>query len=328
MQGEEISQDELERQQQIEGEEIQGLIDRGEIREDELSDVKCQDAPFVDRDLNLKELPVYWRKLSEQDLIHEGFRPHTRPYPDQKRPLLLFSGGLDSTYMLYYQLQMVGDADIMYAEGGQGKLKGDAERYARHRILKLMEKKTPFRVVQDCSVEQIHPEGSTVKGSLAIPSAMTRQVPAWFLAALYAFDSTRHSAVQIGYTRGDSFNDKLHDLKLAWHHLSNAFLRTTVPLEFPLLGTDKQRMLQQLPTQLVDNVWVCELPRLHNGEPVACHQCLPCRRMKLEQEIHHKGFGEYEGNEAERAYVRGFSSVEAMYEAARKELDQERLVPQ
>lgn len=54
-----------------------------------------------------------------------------------KVPLLLFSGGLDSTYLVSYMLAENGPVDILYVNGGQAPEKMRLELEARQRNIQF-----------------------------------------------------------------------------------------------------------------------------------------------------------------------------------------------
>jgi 7-cyano-7-deazaguanine synthase in queuosine biosynthesis len=198
-----------------------------------------------------------------------------------KRPLLLFSGGLDSTAMLYYELQNT-DVDVLYIKGGQHDQKIQAELLARNSILDWLKDDRPVepgkehhQVVRDRSFDSINFAVS--------PGILACQPTSWMVAALYHVNPEIHSEVRIAYVMGDDALIYRHEMVNAWNYLL-AFSKgvSDIPLVFPLMRWRKENILHHLPIQLVERVWVCELPVWKGQTITACGKCRPCKRHQKE----------------------------------------------
>lgn len=189
-----------------------------------------------------------------------------------KKPLLLWSGGLDSTWMLWQELQK-GDVDYVTINGGQCANKQVAETHARERALKWMHARTKYCARSiDCNI-QIR---------LADMPALTWSQPVpWLVGALSVVDYKRHSSLQIGYVMGDEVALIHGTLKKTWECLQQISKQgDPVPLEFPLEMTSKLRILDAMPKGLYDCIWYCELPAKHEDPRVLmrvpCERCAAC----------------------------------------------------
>lgn len=188
-----------------------------------------------------------------------------------KAPLILFSGGLDSTYLLACELSR-GIVDTLYVDGGQSPVKVEIEKKVRAKIRAALEKKYLYKVRED-----------TV---LTIPSfnhswfTGFAQAPAWFMAAFMTADPEKHASVNIAYVLGDEIASGTADLIRAWESLWKACRPTQdlVPLVFPTLHCRKTTMLAHLDDAVRSLIWVCELPESKGKRVVPCGRCAACVR--------------------------------------------------
>lgn len=195
-----------------------------------------------------------------------------RKYTDGPVPLVLFSGGLDSTYLLS-QLLMETEVEVLYVRGPQGHDKERMEDLARSNILDWMAEHRPYRVREINSFRL--PIGMVTNDDVAF-----QQVLPWLYAALCTVNGKRHSKVVISYVLGDQISQELGNLQAAWTSLVAATHHRGAPLEFPLSYVSKQTILEELPESLYEHVWYCELP--DDGLP--CGKCPAC--ITHESELH------------------------------------------
>lgn len=176
-----------------------------------------------------------------------------------KRPLVLFSGGLDSTFNMLRHTIEGESVDYVYIDGGQGKNKVEAEQATIDRIVNALQEHArrkekhvrhrfstwPLSKVNFCNT----------------PSAGWRQPIPWLVSALEVVDPAKHSVVEVSYVQGDEIISRIPELKAAWAAMwSVTKLGEVVPLEFPLKDISKQAILCQMPAELYNLTWVCETP--------------------------------------------------------------------
>jgi 7-cyano-7-deazaguanine synthase in queuosine biosynthesis len=185
-------------------------------------------------------------------------------------PLLLFSGGLDSTVMLQKQLD-VGACDVLYGSSNQHPTKIILEREARTKIIDHFNATRMHKVHGEW--DNANPINITHEGT------KWAQPIAWMTAALAALDPNRHSELQIGYVANDgSFCRHLPDMEEIWLRMQKiAKWGTPVPLKFPIIDYSKVDLLNELDLRLLDSLWICEQP---TDEHVYCGKCKPCTLMK------------------------------------------------
>lgn len=200
---------------------------------------------------------------------------------EAKVPLLLFSGGLDSSYMLQTYLEQ-GNVETVYVKGLIGEEKIAKELAARRKIIKVLQEKTGHYVLRDHVVDI----GNIFNGSM--PDQGFAQPPMWIVGALQVSDHTKHSHLAIGYVSGDQVACMIPYIVATWDNLQYFAKGGRIPVEFPLQLKRKTDILCQIWPQVVQHVWVCELPvwwrngkRLYyydgaGGQIKACGKCAAC----------------------------------------------------
>lgn len=209
-------------------------------------------------------------------------------------PLVLFSGGLDSTYLLYYTLlHKRQSANVIYLDGGQGGTKSSIEKQQRQKILTLLEGLLAEQdlgvTVQDVTHRNPFTSGSNFaqsdrcKGKGGLP-----QAAAWIAETLKLVGKETH--VLIGYVPGDDAAFFWRDIKAAWDAMAVLLFRhDPIPLEAPLLDSwvRKRQMFDALPEAILREIWICELPIDLNwdGETALhhCGKCSACERAISER---------------------------------------------
>lgn len=183
-------------------------------------------------------------------------------------PLVLFSGGMDSTYLVSYMLSVDGPIDVLYVNGGQSTKKMELELKARDQLIEFMNRVYPNKIQRQYEILHavyLH-DGQNKKWI---------QPNAWMQGAFRVLDASRHTCVRLAYVKDDGahFGMHLQDIKDQWASmLKVGFQGDHIPLEFPLLHMTKLEIMEQIDKRLLPMVWVCEIPR--SGK--ACQRCAPC----------------------------------------------------
>jgi len=186
-------------------------------------------------------------------------------------PLILFSGGLDSTYLVS-QLLTSGPVDVLYVNGGQCKEKMHLELEARDKLIEKMNSYYPHKI--QGQYELIDPvylhDGQNKKWI---------QPNAWIQGAYRVLKKDRHDSVQVAYVCDDgaNFGSMLPTLQEQWAAtLKLGYEGEHVPLKFPLLNMGKLNILEDIDKRLLNDIWVCEMPK----DSKACGCCNPCKLIK------------------------------------------------
>lgn len=188
-----------------------------------------------------------------------------------KRSLLLFSGGLDSSYVLYNHARLGEGCDLLYIDGGQAAGKIEMERIHRDKILDYLY--AEYRVTYTDHIVN----GPNLAGGKSI--AWSQPFP-WLYGALFKVDPDVHSSVEISYVMGDEMSTHIDNLVAAWNALWPVVkIGPVVPLTFPLRYRSKSTILRDIPEKLYRLTWVCEAPK----EKKPCHNCAACITRKTEE---------------------------------------------
>lgn len=197
-----------------------------------------------------------------------------------KIPLLLFSGGLDSTFNLWERLQNT-PVDVLYVDAGQDRLKIVAEKAARKALIELIQQSSTFQV----RAELEHEDAIRFADAKGTKFA---QVPAWIFAGVWHANPAVHSSVEIAYVMGDDALSFKYEIELAWNNLCIITKGVIIPLRFPQALCRKEIFLRDLPAELLEKIWVCETPSVSGEEntPTACGTCRPCGKHTYELTKH------------------------------------------
>lgn len=203
----------------------------------------------------------------------------------EKIPLILFSGGLDSTALVASALQK-GQCDVMYADGGQHPEKVKQELRARREIIEYLNATSPHKVRQDYRVPQ-HISFASAPGN------RYSQPAAWLFTALNVIDYDEHSELQVGYVYDDGgFCRWLPNIANAWRELQT-FSRwhDPIPVDWPLIDKSKVQILRDIDPELINMIWVCEQPETVEGNVKQCGKCRPCKTARSTLAAYKEEFG-------------------------------------
>jgi hypothetical protein len=204
---------------------------------------------------------------------------------ENKRSLIFFSGGLESTFLLYKAV-MAGKAITLFSwEHGFNVPGRVAEEHARKKIKeeirKLAEEKSlPFDV-------EDFPEtgGITFYQSKACESSCYAQLYEHVDMAFYLARTGKFADIHIGLCGSD--DTAIHHDRLLeyWKLKCEIFHPHEVeftPLVLNLGKMFKQQILYELPESLLGKIWVCATPNVHVNETdidtafTPCGHCVKC----------------------------------------------------
>lgn len=195
------------------------------------------------------------------------------------RPLVLFSGGLDSTVLLFTALLNNASVSVLCCnlKGQDGKNK--IEKQARERIFDLIHRlreKYPGRYGDISYIDEVEISGTIYNNKARLPQKVG------FLAQALVCMTDKTTEIQIGVVSGDSDSSHVDKYRNLWKAMQDASLvKEPISLEFPFLYTLKEELLRSM----VENVpggaqalklisW-CEDP--HRDKP--CGRCASCTTM-------------------------------------------------
>ena len=180
---------------------------------------------------------------------------------------ILWSGGCDSTYLLHKLAiedidSVVNTLSITHTQVDKGQTKMEAQ--ARNRITAELEKRGFYVRNQTVNLDFpiFHADGFTQAGL-------------WLGIAVMAIPED--STLYLSYVRGDDFLEGKHLFEETWKDYCS-LLDKEIKLQFPLIHTTKQKVLQELEkAKLLKLCWWCEEPKKND---TACGHCFSCVRMQ------------------------------------------------
>ena len=192
----------------------------------------------------------------------------------EKRPLVLWSGGTDSTCLVIDLLQQ-NDIDIMYVNLDNNVKQQRQEKKA---ITKLK------CIIKDANLKgQIINEHAFGYESIDVSKSVYAQPALWVVAASYIADVKMHDSVQVAFVKHD---DAWH-YKTEIHNVYNAMNNLIcdgdiVPLTFPYEWNTKVDLVDNMESfmyhkQVMNLIYYCE-----SGEKEHCGECPSCKRHKSE----------------------------------------------
>jgi hypothetical protein len=213
------------------------------------------------------------------------------------RPLVLFSTGLDSTYLLECMLAFYGYCDVLFVKASQCPLGYAAESMRLNKIIDILEKETKGKVV--CRYE------SDLGMFMNAPSYQTntQQGLFWVNAALEIIHPDIHSMMVVGYVKEDNMHNNGKYLKEVFHSSQMYLMGKSVPAKFPMHGDvglddtdreyiiDKPTILNSINPLMLPHIWVCETPKLADDKIIPCKTCASCKQMKESLLIYKHRYG-------------------------------------
>jgi len=195
-----------------------------------------------------------------------------------KKVAVLFSGGLDSTYLVWKNLIDGNDVQPIYVEIENNKTKTILEK---NRIKLLINE---FRKDKDFE-DKIHDIKYMLKVNVdAVEDSLYfKQVPLWILAAIFSQD-LNIDEIQIAYVANDDAIGYLADIQNVYKSYE-PLMRYLKPLVFPLSKKPKYEMAHQLPEMYRKFIFSCENARIIGSEDAEiidyepCCGCAPCKHI-------------------------------------------------
>jgi len=181
-----------------------------------------------------------------------------------KKVAILWSGGLDSTYLIYKNLLEGNTVYAYYIEINNNINKVIKEKEAMESLTKLFIDK--YGTAFDNRGTLVYIDVNTLYGNCLIFS----QMPIWITALQFIGNVDE---IQIGYCMNDDAISYLDDIKNI-HHSFSSIKTKEIPISFPLSKIKKEEELNFLPEEYKKLIWYCENPI--NNKP--CHECCSCKR--------------------------------------------------
>ena len=229
-------------------------------------------------------------------MVKDLVKPTNDP---NKKPLVLWSGGADSTYLLLHHFKHSVNVDVLALDCFQDRGKVFRELVARHRLRESFKQLYIVDGVSATSRESLYDAnvyGIKQFSQLAAPYANRlafSQATPWILGALLNFNPDQHSHIEIAYVLGDEISALLPVIHEVGRGLGLVMHGVPVDIYFPLMWTRKQSIYSGLnkykadpytTDTLLDLTWTCEIPTDagHCGE---CPSCLKESQLRTSLSI-------------------------------------------
>lgn len=198
-----------------------------------------------------------------------------------KLPLILWSGGLDSTYLVWDHVSNGRSVDVMYINLHNNVESCKREIAARDQIKKLLEQFKEGRIRNDIIVDM---PSMDVADEVQMSQALV-----WMFAYHLNFDTLKHSHAELAYVRGDDFWHISNSIAEAHKHLLRCFRgEEQFRIKYPMEWMDKTTIYKdfnqnEFSRQLLQYVVWCEREESSND----C-DCASCTKMNYVQYMYDK----------------------------------------
>ena len=173
-----------------------------------------------------------------------------------KKVAILFSGGLDSTYLVWKNLTDGNEVYPIYIEIENNDKKTMLEK---NRI-KLLWKEfnNEFHYNKPLNKSLLHDIQYVLKVNVSSreDSLYFKQIPIWMFAMAF-LQSLSIDEIQIGYVANDDAISYLSDIQNIYKSFE-VISEPLLPLTFPLVKNQKHQIFRELPIQYRDLIFSCE----------------------------------------------------------------------
>jgi 7-cyano-7-deazaguanine synthase in queuosine biosynthesis len=190
-----------------------------------------------------------------------------------KKVAVLFSGGLDSTYLVWKNLSDGNEVQPIYVEVENNKTKTILEKNRTGLLIQEFRKEFNEKI-RDIRY-MIKVDVYAIEDSLYF-----KQVPLWILAAIFSQD-LNIDEIQIAYVANDDAIGYLQDIQNVYKSYE-PLMRYLKPLVFPLSKKPKYDMAHELPEIYRKYIFSCEYATIVGPEDAEfieyepCCDCTPC----------------------------------------------------
>lgn len=197
-----------------------------------------------------------------------------------KTVLVSWSGGLDSTYLIYNYLKQGHSVIAFYTKLLNNDTKTQFELNAINKLcgLFIAEFGDRFEFKKQCTTIDLYVEIQR-NNMVILP-----QPPVWLLSLFFVIDK-KVSEVAIGYVMHDCAISFLQDIRRLYKAYQPFFCAALPKLVFPLIKETKEDIWRLLPKNYYLETVTCENPGLtETGDYIPCFYCTPCKH-KLEFDL-------------------------------------------
>lgn len=226
-----------------------------------------------------------------------------------KKVGVLFSGGLDSTYLIWKNLKEGNEVYPIYIEIGNNIYKSILEKNRIDLLYRKFEEEFDVNGEFDYQT-RIHRAdyGLKVDVNSHGDGLMFKQMPIWLFGMVFQCGN-KLDEIQIGYVMNDDAISYINDIQKIYKSYQSISDKL-IPLKFPLVKTSKYQMAAELPPQYFELVVSCENPRIVGSEeaPIVeyepCCECDACKKIIATKYYGRGSFPKYYENAILDKYAR------------------------
>lgn len=198
----------------------------------------------------------------------------------KKKVYILFSGGLDSTYLVWKNLKDGNTVKPIYIDLLNNSDKSKIEKQQTN-VLYYEFKKEFGKLIEPIDIV----------ASVSIQKSWGVSFPQPFLwTTLIPFiNSSSYDEIQIGYVINDDAISFLSEIKKLYKASQPFLHEKLIPLKFPIIKEYKGTIIRELPIQYVKYITSCEAPNIKNFSMringmkcmffSPCKHCVSCKKI-------------------------------------------------
>lgn len=184
-----------------------------------------------------------------------------------KKVIVLFSGGLDSTYLLWKNLEDGNEVQPVYISIKNNYNKVKVEKQQTKKLYSKFHEKYGDKIKRVENILDFELITTNYSVNLA-------QIPIWISGILY-YQSKRYDEIQIGYVMNDDAVSYIDVFKKIYESYSE-ILNEKIPIHFPLVKYSKVNIINNLPEEYHELITACENPRILNEKYLEDIEYKPC----------------------------------------------------
>jgi len=203
------------------------------------------------------------------------------------KKLILFSSGLDSTYLVYKNLTEGHNVDVVYSELLNNEYKTKIEKQNILKLISLFQEEFPNKI-KNLNEDNWFNVFATTANSY---STDLKQSLFWLttIAQHLKYDNTNfYNQIEIAYVLQDQAVSYINELTNTYKTLCKLTTKTNKQkypkLMFPLIKTHKVDIFNNLPEKYREHIWSCENPivtQINDDITISsCGECEPCLTQK------------------------------------------------
>ena len=200
------------------------------------------------------------------------------------RKLILFTSGLDSTYLVYKSLKEGYNVDVIYNDIENNKDKSLIEKQNTKQLIKLFKDEFGHDKINDLNeLNNYNNFLITQKTSFDLIQLVIHL----FNISLNLRDSQRdfYNEINIGYVMNDCAVSYIKEIEEVYINLCKFTFKYDgekyPELKFPLIKYDKVIISDLLPVKYHRFIWTCENPIVENNKYIKrCGECDTCLKQK------------------------------------------------